>query len=445
MPSKLMAFFLLFALTGVYAFADTLPPPAAARTEGSTTLYYATLHEAVAAASGLSPNAPDVITLLADITVFFPIIIEDGVHIMLVAGGGARTIMRGSDFLDYPIIWVRGDYSSLNLGMPFNSSHTRMAYDLVIDGGYLNSLPIEANAALIAVNGLGAKLIMHDRVTLQNNLNKSTTNINTFYQNGAGVLIRTRGDLSHNPAEFIMKDGAISGNINAVQSSPAYGGGVYVSGFGIFTMEGGAIYSNTAQRAGGGVFIYSTGSFIKTGGTIHGIDSPISSPNMAIDGVGPDRSFGHAIFVGTVESNFFRYRNDTVEENDMLSYTGSPRGSGVYGEGEKWSRPRQELNINILLIVPAVFVLALFGFILFRKILNQKRLNHDSMSLDQITGVKLSPREKEVFELFIKGHTAKQTAQELGLTISSVNHYSESLYRKLGIQSRTELLVKYRE
>ena len=73
MINKIGAFFLLFMAST--AFADT-PTPAASRTEGVTVHYYAALHEAFEAASGTSVDMPDEITVLADIILDKPIIID---------------------------------------------------------------------------------------------------------------------------------------------------------------------------------------------------------------------------------------------------------------------------------------------------------------------------------------------------------------------------------
>ena len=423
---------IFFSLTDFIYAENTV----ASRMEGDTIHYYATLHEAVDAASGLSIDNPDVITLLADITVNAPLIIEDRKHIALIPGNGSRTISRAYDFLDYPVIWLRGDSASLSLGLTTNSSQVSNGYELIIDGGYKQHPPIEAHAVLVAVSGPGSKLIMHNNVFLQNNMNNSRTSVNTYYQYGAGVLIRTLDDLSSRPAEFIMRGGSILGNINNVQNAPAYGGGVYINGFGIFTMEGGNIHNNTAQRAGGGVFIYSTGTYKKTGGIIQG--------NIAIDGVGDSRFFGHSVFIGSADTNFFRYRNDTVGENDMLSYTGSLSGSGVFGEGERWSQPRAVLSNYVFFIIFAVLALGLFFFFFIRQNAKPRHLTAEQRLKIPDPGVKLSPREREVFDLFLSGQTAKQAAQTLGISISSINFHSENMYRKLGIQSRTELLVKFK-
>jgi len=57
----------------------------------------------------------------------------------------------------------------------------------------------------------------------------------------------------------------------------------------------------------------------------------------------------------------------------------------------------------------------------------------------------LSPREMEVCMLLLEGNTMRQTAAALSLAYPTVNTYCVSLYRKLNINSRTELIVKFGE
>ena len=52
----------------------------------------------------------------------------------------------------------------------------------------------------------------------------------------------------------------------------------------------------------------------------------------------------------------------------------------------------------------------------------------------------LTERESEVMELLARGYTQKRIAEELNLSISSVQTYAKTLYRKLGIHSRQELI-----
>jgi hypothetical protein len=91
--------------------------------------------------------------------------------------------------------------------------------------------------------------------------------------------------------EFVLTSGAITGNSNPTES----GGGVKVNENGIFTMKGGEISGNMANRRGGGVRVNHQGTFIKTGGTIYGdtdnIHTPGSLENTVLNGT------GHAILV----------------------------------------------------------------------------------------------------------------------------------------------------
>jgi len=62
------------------------------------------------------------------------------------------------------------------------------------------------------------------------------------------------------------------------------------------------------------------------------------------------------------------------------------------------------------------------------------------LSLDDTN---LSPREKQVVLLLLKGMTLRQVAPELGLTASTVSTYSKTIYKKLGINSRAELFLLF--
>jgi hypothetical protein len=142
-------------------------------------VFYDSLHEAVAAAhegaGGGSVDQPDEITLLADVVLDEPLIVTDGVHIRLVAGGADRTIRRGGSSpnsggnIEFPVIWVKGENSSISLGSPSGMDADILSVELIIDGGYLNVPPVQAHAPLAAVSGPGSKLIMYDGAALQNN------------------------------------------------------------------------------------------------------------------------------------------------------------------------------------------------------------------------------------------------------------------------------------
>jgi len=58
---------------------------------------------------------------------------------------------------------------------------------------------------------------------------------------------------------------------------------------------------------------------------------------------------------------------------------------------------------------------------------------------------KLSKRELEVCILLLRGYTMRQISGILSIAYSTVNTYCTSIYRKLGINSRTELLILFKD
>lgn len=57
----------------------------------------------------------------------------------------------------------------------------------------------------------------------------------------------------------------------------------------------------------------------------------------------------------------------------------------------------------------------------------------------------LSKRESEVCELLLQGYTMRQIAGILSIAYPTVNTYCTTLYRKTGVNSRTELMLLFRE
>jgi len=54
---------------------------------------------------------------------------------------------------------------------------------------------------------------------------------------------------------------------------------------------------------------------------------------------------------------------------------------------------------------------------------------------------KLSPAERAVFNLYIEGHTAKEIAELLFLSINTIKTHNKRIYMKLNVASREELLL----
>ena len=116
---------------------------------------------------------------------------------------------------------------------------------------------------------------------------------------------------------------------------------------------------------------------------------------------------------------------------------------------------------NLNLAFPAVFLLTLVC--LFLAPILYKRLFHTDWTdgyhmadmpfyveafkqveqVDKKNDLGLTPREREVFTLLLTDVPFKQIAGIMKVSNATVKFHSQNLYRKLNIQSRTELLVQY--
>ena len=57
--------------------------------------------------------------------------------------------------------------------------------------------------------------------------------------------------------------------------------------------------------------------------------------------------------------------------------------------------------------------------------------------------LKLTPREKEILELLVKGRLYKEIASDLGIGFATVHTHLQSVYSKLHVRTRTEAVLKY--
>lgn len=57
--------------------------------------------------------------------------------------------------------------------------------------------------------------------------------------------------------------------------------------------------------------------------------------------------------------------------------------------------------------------------------------------------VTLTPRERDVFLLLIRGMKEKDIAAALGISRSGVGFFTKRIYRKLGVNSKPALIVRY--
>lgn len=57
----------------------------------------------------------------------------------------------------------------------------------------------------------------------------------------------------------------------------------------------------------------------------------------------------------------------------------------------------------------------------------------------------LTHREKETFYILLGGYSLKETAKQLNIRYSTVNTYQTSIYKKLNVSTRAELIINYRD
>ncbi len=57
---------------------------------------------------------------------------------------------------------------------------------------------------------------------------------------------------------------------------------------------------------------------------------------------------------------------------------------------------------------------------------------------------RLTPREHDLFLLLLEGYTLKESAQQLSIKYSTANTHMTGIYKKLGVNTRAELIINYR-
>lgn len=60
-------------------------------------------------------------------------------------------------------------------------------------------------------------------------------------------------------------------------------------------------------------------------------------------------------------------------------------------------------------------------------------------------GVSMTRRERETLELLLTGAARKQIAARMGVSLHTVHDYVKAVFKKLGVNSRAELMAKAME
>jgi DNA-binding CsgD family transcriptional regulator len=140
----------------------------------------------------------------------------------------------------------------------------------------------------------------------------------------------------------------------------------------------------------------------------------------------------------------FHFRNDTVGENDHLSYKGVERGNGTFGLDEKWDNTDKVFRRILLAVILLVLALAVGVFLVLRRRDFKRMMRIAQEAADKpetvFENVQLSAREEEIGKLLLTELSMKQIATVMHIAYPTVYFHAGKLYRKMGIESRMELL-----
>ena len=67
------------------------------------------------------------------------------------------------------------------------------------------------------------------------------------------------------------------------------------------------------------------------------------------------------------------------------------------------------------------------------------------LDLESLSRYKISEREFEVIQLICEGYTNKEIAQELNISVNTVNNHVANIFSKMGVRSRIDLLKALKE
>lgn len=105
------------------------------------------------------------------------------------------------------------------------------------------------------------------------------------------------------------------------------------------------------------------------------------------------------------------------------------------------------------IITPFWAIVSLLLFTLFSPAFYKSLFENEAMGdfhkidmsgeYERFNGLGLTPREKEVCTLLLEGYTLRQISGIIGIGYPTVNTYCTSLYRKMSINSRTELFLRF--
>jgi DNA-binding NarL/FixJ family response regulator len=68
---------------------------------------------------------------------------------------------------------------------------------------------------------------------------------------------------------------------------------------------------------------------------------------------------------------------------------------------------------------------------------------HEKANLPQLEEYNLTPKEKEILNLLVKGLAYKQIAHQTNISPETINTHIKNIYRKLNVHSRSEIAARF--
>jgi DNA-binding NarL/FixJ family response regulator len=68
---------------------------------------------------------------------------------------------------------------------------------------------------------------------------------------------------------------------------------------------------------------------------------------------------------------------------------------------------------------------------------------HETSNLPLLEEYDLTPKEKEILNLLVKGLAYKQIAHQVNISVETMNTHIKNIYRKLSVHSRSEVTAKF--
>ncbi|MDR2965153.1 MAG: DUF5018 domain-containing protein, partial [Treponema sp.] len=295
-------------------------------TINSVDKYFDNLNEAF---NAVNDNQTATITVLQDIEEQEPISISEGKKITLT-NDGVRKITLGENGSMFTVS-DSGTQLTIQGNSPTNT--------LTLQGKEDN------NAALVTVSSSGAFTLGANAIITDNK------RLTTSSHNGGGVYVESGG-------AFTMTGGSITNN------TADRGGGVCVTGTGIFNMDNGIISGNSANSGGGGVVLWNIPvsggrGFIMNNGSITNNTTSNTSINTTNYGGGGVvvQSGTFTMYNGTISGNSSAYNGGGVsttggnarfvmDSGTISSNTAANRGGGVCMRSGTFTMNNGEIKDN---------------------------------------------------------------------------------------------------